>query len=95
MGRMEHLKSLVLDGNPLKSLRRDVVMVRMAFLLQYVVPEKSGPTQSLRIIGNSVEKGLSKAKMFKGNLLERLGWWEGKLKKPSMGYFVEHHNNVI
>lgn len=28
MGAMEHLKSLVLDGNPLRSLRRDVVMVR-------------------------------------------------------------------
>lgn len=28
MGAMEQLKSLVLDGNPLRSLRRDVVMVR-------------------------------------------------------------------
>ena len=27
MGTMEHVKSLVLDGNPLRSLRRDVVMV--------------------------------------------------------------------
>ena len=27
MGTMEHIKSLVLDGNPLRSLRRDVVMV--------------------------------------------------------------------
>ena len=27
MGSMENLKSLVLDGNPLRSLRRDVVMV--------------------------------------------------------------------
>ena len=33
MGKMEHLKSLVLDGNPLKSLRRDVVMVRITLLL--------------------------------------------------------------
>lgn len=35
MGKMEHLKSLVLDGNPLKSLRRDVVMVRIILLLKF------------------------------------------------------------
>lgn len=33
MGTMEHLKSLVLDGNPLRSLRRDVVMVRFIDLI--------------------------------------------------------------
>ena len=36
MGTMEHLKSLVLDGNPLRSLRRDVVMVRFVYVWCYL-----------------------------------------------------------
>lgn len=43
MGAMEHLKSLVLDGNPLRSLRRDVVMRGTQAILKHLrsrIPEE-------------------------------------------------------
>jgi hypothetical protein len=36
MGYMPHLKSLLLDGNPLKTLRRDIVQVSMGITGLYV-----------------------------------------------------------
>ncbi|XP_073259571.1 leucine-rich repeat-containing protein 40-like [Porites lutea] len=46
MGTMEHIKSLVLDGNPLRSLRRDVVMRGTQAILKHLrsrIPEEEKP----------------------------------------------------
>lgn len=90
MGKMEHLKSLVLDGNPLKSLRRDVVMVRITLLLiNNLWFQKNLHTPRGGNLQIPVRWGITKATWGQGSGVEpKYPLWE------EYGYFLDKLNNI-